>query len=149
MVAQTNIGSTKQLVPITFNYFDLPANVTNGTIPILSTPAAAGTLQNFEFAMPWPGSVVGVTGRLSAAPSAGTLTLQPRINGSLTPFTAQKHVNSSDIRSFAATQPAQQASNGFAAGDNVGLSYTSTSDLSATTIDMTFQVWVLLENVEV
>jgi hypothetical protein len=145
---QSNKASTKVIAPLNFGHNGLAASTTTGTIPILAT--GGGTLTAYEWTAPYDGSILFQTARLGAAPSAGTLTIQPRINGSLTAFTTQKHVNSSDIRAFVGKQGARIATSSFLAGDTIGLSYTTTSDWAAdNTIAIDAQVYILLEGVRV
>ena len=143
-VTQTPLASTKHVLPLSFGHNGPAANTTLGTIPITAT--GGGTLGVYEYTMPWSGSVIAVTARIPTAPTAGTLTLQPRINGSLTAFTTQKHVNSADIQAFVGKQDARIATSAFAAGDRVGLSFTTASDWAAIN-PIECQVFVLLEGV--
>lgn len=144
-LAQTPLASSKVIVPIYFGDNGFAANTTTGTIPLIAT--SQGTLAVYVETMPWDGSIVAMTARLPDAPTAGTLTLQPRINGSLTAFTVVKHVNSTDIQGFYARQEARTSKSTFTAGQNVGLSYTSTSDWAAVQ-PIAATIWVLLESVD-
>ncbi len=144
-LAQTPLASSKVVFPIYFGDNGFAANTTTGTIPLVAT--SNGTLAVYTETMPWDGCIVAMTARLPSAPSAGTLTLQPRINGSLTSFTVEKHVNSSDIQKFYARQEARTSKSRFSAGDNVGLSFTTTSDWAAVQAGA-FTVWCLLESVD-
>lgn len=144
---QTNKASTKVIAPLNFGLNALAANATTGTIPILAT--SSGTLTSYDWTAPYDGSILFQTASLSAAPSAGTLTLQPRINGSLTAFTTAKHVNSTDIAAFVGKQQSRIATSSFSAGDTIGLSYSTSSDWAAATIAIACQVYILLEGVNV
>lgn len=144
-VAQTHVGSTKAVIPLSFATNGFAASVTTGTIPIMVT--SGGTLGVNNYTMPWDGSIVAMAARLPNAPSAGTLTLQPRINGSLCDFTVTKHVNSTDIQGFYARQEARKKNEHFTAGQQVGLSFTTASDWAAVQAGE-FEIYVLLEGVE-
>lgn len=128
-IPQSALGSSKVAMPLFFGDNGVAANTTTGTIWIQKV--YGGTLNVWDYTMPAKGSVIGVTARLPNAPTAGTLTLMPRINGSLTPFEVAKHVNSTDIQAFYSNQEARRANSIFSAGDRVGLSFTTTSDWAA------------------
>jgi hypothetical protein len=146
-VAQSPLGSTKQVMRLGFAVGGgLAANATLGTVPI--SASQGGTLGVNEYTMPWDGSIIAVAGRLGAAITAGTLTLQPRIDGSLANLSDVNHVNSSDIRAFYKTQEARTHQARFSAGQHIGLSFTTTSDWAPGTVGVEFDVYVLLDGVQ-
>lgn len=146
-VSQSPLGSTKQVMRLGFAVGGgLAASATNGTVPI--SASQGGTLQVNEYTMPWAGSIIAIAGRLGSAPSAGTLTLQPRIDGSLANLSDVNHVNSSDIRAFYKRQEARTHQARFTEGQHIGLSFTTTSDWAPATVGVEFDVYVLLEGVE-
>ncbi len=128
-IPQSALGSSKVVMPLFFGDNGLAANTTTGTVWIQKV--YGGTLNAWDYTMPAKGSILGITARLPVLPTAGTLTLMPRINGSLTPFEVTKHVNSTDIQAFYTNQEARRANCIFDVGDTIGLSFTSSSDFAA------------------
>lgn len=139
MVAQTSLGSRKQVVYLPFYATDI------GDAP----GTLVGQATTPEYILPNRGSIVGVTGTLNGTLTTGTLTLQPTINGSLCPaFTnsgALLHLNQNGASYM---QGGRKANYTFAAGSRIGLIYGKSATVAPTTRDGNFLLVVLQEGVE-
>ncbi len=85
-----------------------------------------------------PGSITGVVVRSAGARSAGTLTVEPTINGTGTGLTAV--LNASNTTAKATTQPA--CLDAFVAGDALGVKITTDGSWAPTTADITVLIEV-------
>lgn len=140
--SQTHIGSTKQVVTLPFHFWEIPN--ANGTL--YSQVNTNGTLT--DYAMPYAGSIIGVTGSLNAALTSGTLQFQPLINGSLAPQFDSAARLDLGRQSFAYTHEGRRANLTFNAGDRIGLNFNKTGTVAPTTTDGQFLLVVLLEGVQ-
>ncbi len=131
---QEQITPTSFLVPLVFQATNIPdaAGVANTVEP--TTP---------EYVMPWAGSIVGISAAQNAALSTGTLTFRPTING--TGNTGITTALSSSAQRNYTKKPADTVK--FAAGQRLGVDWTKSGTVSATTTDATIILWVLVEGV--
>lgn len=105
----------------------------------------AGSGSNNGVVMPRPGYVIGLTGSLSAAASAGSLTVGVTIDGTEDADTTQTITTQQEIRALFTT--GAQAVR-FAAGQQIGVEITTNSSWDGTTADLGVQVWVVFEGWE-
>lgn len=134
-MAQGYLGSRKNFVHKQFYAANL--GNTNGTL--------LATADNQTIWIPRNASIIGFSGSLNAALSTGTLTFQATIDGSLCPaFTANIHTNQT-----ASYQHLDAYTDNYIirAGQSLGVRYTSSDTVSATTTDGVFTVELLLEDV--
>lgn len=133
-VIQEDIAVTRYLVPLVFQATDIPdaAGTASGIEP--TTP---------EYAMPFRGSVVGISVRHNAALVGGTLTWRPTING--TANTGITTTTSSSAQGNQATKAANLVN--FVKGARLGVDWTKSGTVNPTTTDATIVLWVLLEEV--
>lgn len=101
----------------------------------------AGSANGEGIVMPCAGYVIGITGSLSAAGSAGSLTVGVSIDGTEDTDTTQTVTTATEIRAKFDTGDGVR----FAAGEQVGVEITTSADWNGTTSDLDVQVWVVLE----
>ncbi len=134
-------GSRKQVAHFMFVGPNLSA--TNGTL------LSHGTLGAQTYWMPRRGSIIGVSGSLNAALTAGTLTVQAYIDGSAVPaFSASTALLHLSQQAGFTTVDKQKDSHTFIAGQSIGLRYISSDSVAPLTTDGIFLVEVLLEDVD-
>lgn len=134
------IISRGQLVPLVFHQADVAASQTNVQLSVAAVDNAADDQLAVDgYVVPFDGEIVAISARLSAAATAGSLTVGPTIGGTeeadptLTITTAQS-----------ARDSAPRGTAPFAAGDLIGAEITSGGTWDGTGADLTVVVWVLL-----
>ena len=90
-----------------------------------------------EVAMPYAGSILGITTSLDANITAGTLTVYATKNGTTVVVSSNA---ATTVRLISATQ--NKDVDTFVAGDRIGVKWKSTASLAPTTLDGTTTVWV-------
>ncbi len=129
------ITARGQLVPLVFMQDAVAASQSDVQLPISEeTSLVVGVT------MPFAGQIVAVSADLSAAGSAGSLSIAPTINGTETTdpaLTITTETSVSDI--------CPRGTNKFDAGDIIGAELTSAAGWNGTTADLAVTVWVLLE----
>lgn len=127
-----------QLVPLTFMQDALAASQTDVQLLIAEVAAAASNAVD-GYVMPFAGEIVAISGRLSAAATAGTLTIGPTVGGTEKTALTQTVTTGQSPRGtcLRGTVP-------FAAGDLVGAEITTDGTWDGTTADLAVTVWVLL-----
>lgn len=129
-----------QLVPLVFHQADLAASQTDVQLSVAAVDNAADDqLQVDGYVMPFEGEIVGITARLSAAATAGTLTVGPTVGG-----TEKTDPTLSITTAQSASDTAVRGTAVFAAGDLIGAEITTGGTWDGTTADLTVVVWVLL-----
>ena len=126
--------SKGQLVPLQFMQDAVAASQTNAQLEHENAQAAVG------YEMPWAGEIVAVSFLLSAAGSAGVLTIGATVEGveiAGTTITAGTDASNSLL------VPRGLAK--FVAGDEIGAELTTDGSWTAETMDLLAQVWVLLQ----
>lgn len=128
-----------KLVPIPFAFVDMPAGATTELRPV-DGAVGIGTVPRLK--MPWAGHVVGMTARLTDAPTAGTYTLRATVNGTAvwSPFGA---LGVGSAPSQATTQAL--GTDTFAAGDELGVDCVTTAGYLPTTRDFAVLLWLAIE----
>jgi hypothetical protein len=132
-------GTSKgQLVAFTFMQDAVAASQTDVQLAVAEVASAAANGVD-EIYMPFPGEVVAVAYDLSAAGSAGTLTVGATINGT------------EDADSTQTITTAQRGSGkvargkaAFAAGAYLGAEITTDGSWNGTTADLVVTVWALV-----
>ena len=127
-----------QLIPLTFMQDAVAASQTDVQLPVAEVNAGAGNAID-GYVMPFAGEVVAITGRLSAAATAGTLTIGPTVGGTEKSALTQTVTTGQSPRGTAARGTAS-----FAAGDLVGAEITTDGSWDGTTADLAVTVWVLV-----
>lgn len=127
-----------QLVPLTFMQDNVAASQSDVqlTIAEVATPSANAV---DSYRMPWAGEVVAVSAVLSAAGSAGTLTVGPTIGG-----TECTDPTLSITTATSASDYCPRGTNQFAAGALIGAEITTDGSWNGTSSDLGVTVWVLL-----
>lgn len=127
-----------QLVPLTFMQDALAANQTDAQLLVAEVASAAANAVD-GYVMPFAGEIVAVSGRLSAAATAGTLTLGPTIGGTEKTALTQTVTTGQSPRGTVIRGTAP-----FSAGDLIGAEITTDGSWDGTTADLAVTVWVLL-----
>lgn len=130
-----------QLVPLTFYQDNVAASQSNVQLLVAEVASAAANAVD-GYAMPWAGTIVGISATLSAAATAGTLTVGPTVAG-----TEAADPTLSITTAVSATDTALRGATGatFTAGQVIGAEITTDGSWDATTSDLVVQVWVLLD----
>lgn len=136
------MGNVAQLITAvtkpqhSFSYFNGSlAQSGNGTL-------LSGTTGLTQRIMPYKGSVYAISGAISAALTAGTLQLQPSINGTVQPFNV--HNEAAGQIGLYGSQAARITQ--FAAGDTLQVVYNAAA-LDAAGVALEVDVYVLFEGV--
>ncbi|HEV2778827.1 MAG TPA: hypothetical protein VGX25_05445 [Actinophytocola sp.] len=127
-----------QLAPLVFMQDAVAASQTDVQLPIAEVNAAAGNAVD-GYVMPFEGEIVAITARLSAAATAGTLTVGPTVNG-----TEKTDPTLSITTEQSKSDTALRGAATFAAGDLIGAEITSGGTWDGTTADLGVVVWVVL-----
>lgn len=127
-----------QLVPLLFLQDNVAASQTDVQLPIVEVAAAAGNACD-GYSMPFPGCIVGISYQLSAAATAGTLTIGPTVGG-----TEKTDPTLSITTGTSGYDRAPRELSRFAAGDLIGAEITTNGAWDGTTADLAVVVWVLL-----
>lgn len=132
------------LIPLVFMQSDVAASQTNASLTVAEVRDAAATADDQNaadgYVMPWPGEIVGVSVRASAARTAGTLTAEGMVNAGATGLTTV--LNATNTQSAYARQA--RGSDTFAAGDKVGARLTTDGSWAPVTADIVVVVWALV-----
>lgn len=127
-ITQERMATSKPIVKFSFSLADLAASQTGTAIPVL------GGLIN-GYLMPLAGCIVGYSINKSAAHGAGSLDFDITVAGTSTLTIA------ADTTSVYAT--VEYGDEPFSAGDALGVTYTSDGSLSAITVDVVIDIYVL------
>jgi hypothetical protein len=125
-----------QLVPLTFTQDNVAASQSAVDMNILEV-ASAAALALTTYRVPFPFDVVGITATLSAAATAGTLTVEPEIGGTATGLTLA-------LTTAASGQSIQNRNaDPSPAGGLVSVRLTTDGSWDGTSSDLVVQVWLL------
>lgn len=133
------IAARGQVVPFLFCQDAVAASQTDAQLNIVEV-ASAAALAIDGLTMPWAGSVVGISVDLSAAATAGQLTVGVTIGGTEKAATTQTITTAQAARAVF-----QQEAVRFNAGDKLGVEITTNAGWDATTADLAVIVYVLLD----
>lgn len=128
-----------QLVPLVFHQNAVAASQTNAQLPLVETSATTSSTDNDEYVMPFDGEIVAVSAEVSAAATAGSLTVGPTVDG-----TEESDPTLSITTETEAYDTAPRGTATFVAGDRIGAEITTDASWDATTADLAVVVWVLL-----
>lgn len=140
-----NIGSGRQLkdpvhlVALRFMQDAVAASQTNTQLNVAEV-ASGATNACDGIAMPWAGTIVGISYQLSAAGTAGTLTIGPTVNG-----TESADPTLAVTTGTSGTDTALRGAATFAAGDLIGAEITTDGSWDGTSSDLVVTVFVLCE----
>lgn len=127
-----------QLVPLVFMQDAVAASQTDIQLPIVEVASAASNAVD-GYVMPFEGEVVAVSARLSAAATAGTLTVGATVDGTEAAASAVAVTTSQSGRTLIPRGVVT-----FQAGAVLGAEITTAAGWDATTADLAVTVWVLL-----
>lgn len=128
-----------KLVGLRFMQDNVAASQTDVQLAVAEV-ASATTIANDGDTMPWAGTIIGVSYQLSAAGSAGTLTIGPTVNG-----TEQADPTLSVTTGTSGYDTASRGAATFAAGDRIGAEITTDGSWNGTSSDLSVVVWCLVE----
>ncbi|UVS81838.1 hypothetical protein [Actinokineospora sp. UTMC 2448] len=127
-----------QLVPLVFMQDAVAASQTDAQLLVAEVASAAANSVD-GYVMPFEGEVVAVTARLSAAATAGSLTVGATVGG-----TEETSPALSITTEQSASETTLRGTATFSAGDVIGAEITTDASWDATTADLVVVVWVLL-----
>lgn len=135
-MAITRDTSKGQLVAYVFGQADIQDSQTN--VQMVNADPGAATL---GYCTPFAGEVVGVAWNLSAAFSAGVLTVGASFNGTEDADTTTNVVMATDVAGY---KRVPRGLGKFAAGTVIGCEYTTDGNVEANTVDVTVTIYCLL-----
>jgi hypothetical protein len=140
-ILQEQISIQYPLVTSRFARHTVAASLNASPLNVIDTNATSGALNVTGDVMPFGGAIVGIGAALSAAASAGSLTLDVTINGTVTGFqlVLTTSANGSTIKEYG--QPGFR----FNAGDTIGVKITTTAGWNGTTSDLLATVFVIFD----
>lgn len=127
-----------QLVPLVFMQDAVAASQTNVQLPVAEVNAGAGNGCD-GYCMPFAGEIVGISAHLSAAATAGTLTVGPTVAG-----TEKADPTLSITTETDESDTCKRGTNVFAKDAVIGAEITSDGSWDGTGADLVVIVWVLL-----
>lgn len=134
------ITARGQMVALQFHQADVAASQTDVQLSVAAVDNAADDQLAVDgYVMPFAGEIVAVSARLSAAGSAGSLTVGATVGG-----TEKTDPTLSITTAQSAYDTALRGTAPFAAGDLIGAEITTDGSWNGTTADLTVTVWVLL-----
>lgn len=143
MTSPVNSGSVfhdrGQVVALQFHQDNVAASQTNVQLTTIEVASAAGNAVD-GYTMPWAGTIIGISMVLSAAGSAGALTIGPTVDG-----TEAADPTLSVTTAAAASDTATRGTATFAAGAVIGAEITTDGSWNGTSSDLGVTVWVLLD----
>jgi hypothetical protein len=138
-ILQEQIGVMYPLVTERFARHTVAASLNASPLNVIDTNATSGALNVTGDVMPFGGAIVGIGAALSAAASAGSLTLDVTINGVVTglQLVITTSANGSVIKEYGQFR--------FNAGDTIGVKITTTAGWNGTTADLLATVYVIFD----
>jgi hypothetical protein len=138
-ILQEQIAVMSPLVTARFARHTVAASLNASALTVIDTNATSGALNVTGEVMPFAGAIVGVGAALSAAASAGTLTLDVTINGTVTGFqlVITTGASGSTIKEYGQVR--------FNAGDTIGVKITTSGSWNGTTADLLATVYVIFD----
>lgn len=134
MISQENMPTSKPIIKYSFALANLADSQTGTAVPIL------GAVVN-DHVMPLPGCIVGYSINKSASHSAGSLDFDLTVAG-----TSTLTIEADTTDAYALIEWGNEP---FAAGDALGVTYTSDANLEANTVDVVIDVFVLFSGFNV
>lgn len=143
MTSPVNTGSVfhdrGQVVALTFMQDNVAASQSNVQIPIAQVASAAENVVD-GYAMPWAGTIVGISAVVSTAGSAGTLTVGATVDG-----TEAADPTLSITTEASKSDTATRGTASFAAGAVIGAEITTDGSWNGTSSDLGVTVFVLVD----
>jgi len=133
------IAARGQIVPLLFVQDNVAASQTDVQLNIQEV-ASAAALAIDGLSLPWAASVVGISVNLSAAATAGQLTVGVTLDG-----TEQAATTQTITTQTAVTAVFPQTSVLATAGQKLGVEITTNAGWDATTADLAVVVYILLD----
>jgi hypothetical protein len=127
-----------QLVPLVFMQDAVAASQSDVQLLVAEVASAASNAVD-GYVAPFEGEIIAISARLSAAASAGSLTIGPTVGG--TEKTTLQLSIDDDQSIYAKTLRGKIP---FAAGDLIGAEITTDGTWNGTSADLCVVVWVLL-----
>lgn len=128
-----------KLVAFNFMQDNVAASQTDVQLLVAEVASAAANACD-GVTMPWAGRIIGISYQLSAAGSAGTLTIGPTVNG-----TEKTDPTLSVTTGTSGSDTADRWAATFAAGDVIGAEITTDGSWNGTSSDLLVTVWCLVE----
>lgn len=135
---QENIA-VKNPVACIPGFYDANVDASQTNVQLLLAGSGVGD----GVVMPANGYVIGLTGTLSAAASAGSLTVGVTIDGTEVAVTTQTVTTGQEIRAQFTTGGDKVR---FSAGQQLGVEITTDGSWNGTTADLDVQIWVVFEH---
>ncbi len=142
-VLTEKIGVQHPLVPFLFSKKQLAASQNGVACYVIETQATTGYNAVIGAHMPWGGSIVGMGARLSAAAGAGSLTLDATINTTASGDATQQVAITTQAGGFVRMEAGKRK---FAAGDALGVKFTTDGSWNGTTSDLVVILYVLFDD---
>jgi hypothetical protein len=130
--------SRYNVVPLTYLLDPVAASLTDQQMPMVPVDTLASYAPD-GWTMPFAGYLLAISGRLSAAASAGTLTIGPTING-----TEQAALTQTVTTGVAPYGVVPRESVRFAAGDSIGAEVTTSAAWNGTGSGLAVIVWAII-----
>lgn len=129
-----------QLVALSFHQNQVAASQTNADLPTVETDDGTSVSLSAvdAYEAPWPFDIVGIQATLSAAATAGTLTVNPTIAGTVNASLQLDFTTEVALTDTAALDVASGV-----AGDAIGAQIDTNGDWDATTADLVVTVFVM------
>ena len=140
-----NLGPGRQLtdpvkmVALSFMQDNVAASQTDVQLLVAEVASAANNACD-GITVPWAGTIVAVSFQLSAAGSAGTMTIGATVNG-----TEAADPTLSVTTAATGYDTASRGAATFAAGDRIGAEITTDGSWNGTSSDLVVTVWCLVE----
>ena len=132
-------ASAYQLVQLTFAQAAVAASQTAVALLVNET-AAGAALANVGYTMPTLGEIVMISANLSAAGSAGTLTIQPTVN-----TTAKTDPALSITTQTAKSDSCPRNTSTFTKDAVIGCKITTDGSWNGTSADLVVNIWVIVD----
>ncbi len=127
-----------QMVPLVFMQDAVAASQTDVQLPVAEVNSGAANACD-GYCMPFAGEIIGISAHLSAAATAGTLTIGPTVDG-----TEKADPTLSITTQTDKSDSARRGTTKFAKNAVIGAEITTGATWDATTADLVVVVWVLL-----
>lgn len=131
------VFSKGQLVAVQFMQDDVAASQTNVQLGIIQEDDAASNQSIAGVIMPFDGEIVAISYLLSAAGSAGTLTIGPTIGG-----TEDANLTQTVTTATSGYAKVPRTTIPVSAGDEIGVEITTDASWNGTSSDLAVWVWV-------
>ena len=139
LTQQRLMGNAYPVLAVSFMQDNVAASQSDVQLFAAEVASAAG-IANDGYTMPWAGTIIGISYQLSAAGSAGALTIGPTING-----TEAADPTLAVTIGTSGSDTALRGAAAFVAGDRIGAEITTDGSWNGTSSDLLVTVFVVLE----